>query len=118
MVVLGGWVVSYERGTPVAEGHAHATPCVLMEREVHLPLGDWYSIAEQPASAPDLAQPEGRAALTHMCQLLCSVPAALASSSRMHSISTSHDFHEDTLHDASKGERGAGVPRCFAHTSH
>ena len=66
MVVLGGWVVSYERGNPVAEGHAHATRCVLMEREVHLPPGDWYLIAE-PAPAPDLARLEGRASLTHVC---------------------------------------------------
>ena len=29
--------------------------------------GDWYFIAEQPAPAPHLAHPEGRAALTHMC---------------------------------------------------
>ena len=28
---------------------------------------DWYSIAEQPAPAPHLARPEGRAALTHVC---------------------------------------------------
>jgi len=26
---------------------------------------DWYFIAEQPAPAPHLARPEGRAALTH-----------------------------------------------------
>ena len=30
---------------------------------------DWYSIAEQPAPAPHLARPEGRAALTHMAQM-------------------------------------------------
>ena len=28
---------------------------------------DWYLIAEQPAPAPHLARPDGRAALTHMC---------------------------------------------------
>jgi len=28
---------------------------------------DWYLIAKQPAPAPHLARPEGRAALTHMC---------------------------------------------------
>ena len=28
---------------------------------------DWYFIAEQPAPAPHLTRPEGRAALTHMC---------------------------------------------------
>ena len=28
---------------------------------------DWYCIAEQPAPAPHLARPEGRAALTHVC---------------------------------------------------
>ena len=28
---------------------------------------DWYVIAKQPAPAPHLARPEGRAALTHMC---------------------------------------------------
>ena len=28
---------------------------------------DWYFIAEQPAPAPHLARPEGRAAFTHMC---------------------------------------------------
>ena len=27
---------------------------------------DWYLIAEQPAPAPHLARPEGRAALTHI----------------------------------------------------
>jgi len=30
------------------------------------PVRDWYFIAEQPAPAPHLARPEGRAALTHM----------------------------------------------------
>ena len=51
---------------------------------------DWYFIAEQPAPAPHLARPEGRAALTHMCELLCSVSAALASFFRMDLISTSY----------------------------
>ena len=36
----------------------------------------WHFIAGQPAPAPHLAHPEGRAALTHMCGLLCSVSAA------------------------------------------
>ena len=40
---------------------------------------DCYLIAEQPAPAPHLARPEGRAALTHMCSL---------TESRMDSIST------------------------------
>ena len=38
---------------------------------------EWCFIAEQPAPAPHLARPEGRAAITHLCQLLCSVSAAL-----------------------------------------
>ena len=34
------------------------------------------SVAEQPAPATHLAHPEGRAALTHMCQQLCFLSAA------------------------------------------
>ena len=34
---------------------------------------DWYFIAEQPAPAPHLARPEGRAALTHIWGLGCRV---------------------------------------------
>ena len=37
---------------------------------------DWYFIAEQPAPAPHLARPKGRAALTHMWLLstVCTAP--------------------------------------------
>ena len=42
-----------------------------------------------------LACPVGRAALTHMCLLLCSVSAALASFFRMDSNSTSYTFSSD-----------------------
>ena len=40
-------------------GRPHTVPASLHQR-------DWYFIAEQPAPAPHLARPEGRAALTHV----------------------------------------------------
>ena len=50
----------------------------------------WCFIAEQPAPAPHLARPKGRAALMHMCYLLCSVSAALTSFFQIDSITTSY----------------------------
>ena len=56
--------------------------CVSCER-------DWYFIVIQPAPAPHLAHPEGRAA-PRIVLLLCPVSAALASIFRVDSISTSY----------------------------
>ena len=49
-----------------------------------------YLIAKQPAPAPHLARPKGRAALTHMWSLLCSVSAGLAIFFQMDLIFTSY----------------------------
>jgi hypothetical protein len=48
---------------------SHASKDVLPLRKIP---AVWYFIAEQPAPAPHLARPEGRAAPAHLCLLLCS----------------------------------------------
>ena len=58
----------------------------------------WYFVAGQLAPAPQLARLIGRAALTHLCQLLCSVSAALASFSRMDFTSNSYTFFDLRSH--------------------
>jgi len=72
---------------------------------------DWYVIAEQPAPAPHLARPEGRAARTHMCELLCSVSAALASFSTVTSAGRGiiNCLTFDLLEEAVSYERGTPV---------
>ena len=50
MVVLEGWTVSYERGTPVISNRAVVHILAMAQ-------GDWYLIAERPAPAPHLAHP-------------------------------------------------------------
>ena len=69
---------------------------------------DWYFIAEQPAPAPHLARPEGRAALTHICYLLCSVSAALASS-------LTHIFSRTSVFWCRNVETGQAKTQLIAH---
>ena len=65
------------------------------------PFEHLYLITKQPAPAPHLARPERRAAITHMCSLLCPVSAALASLFQMDSISTSYMAREPLANESS-----------------